>query len=174
MEERRLLPKTRWHSLSLQGLAPNKFSAIVNAILDGDLSMINSRTPHRGKRILVADDNSEHVGLMVEHLETDLGVIVDVAGTPEECLKKLQANFYDLLILDYRMPKHDGLWVIDQICRQGRRLPVLMVTSFHSDKFEDRVTRGYPIEVLSKNNTFEMIARRAGRILACTAAGPMP
>jgi CheY-like chemotaxis protein len=173
MEQRRPLPKSRWHSLSLQGLAPNKFSAIVNAILQGDLSMISSRTPHRGKKVLITDDNNDHIDRLVEYLETDLGVVVEVARTPDECLKKLQAQFYDLLILDYRLPKHDGLWVIDQICSQHRRLPVLMVTSFFSERLQERVSRGYPVEVVSKSNSFRLIARRAGRMLANTAAGPV-
>jgi len=172
MEQRRLLPKSRWHSLSLQGLAPDKFAAVVNAILDGNLSMISSRSPHRGKRVLVTDDNCEHVEFIVDSLETDLGVIVDIARTPDECLKKLQANFYDLLVLDYRLPKHDGLWVIDQICRGNRRIPVLMVTSFFSERLQERVSRGYPVEVVPKTNSFRFIARRAGRMLAATAAEP--
>jgi len=153
-------------------LAPEKFSSIVNAILGGSLSMISSRPPHRGKRVLVTDDNCDHIDSIVEFLETDLGVVVDIARTPEECLKKLRANFYDLLVLDYRLPKHDGLWVIDQICRRGRRVPVLMVTSFFSERLRERVSRGYPVEVVPKTNSFELIARRAGRMLASTAAEP--
>lgn len=172
MDRRKLLPKSRWHSLSLQSLAPDKFSAVVNAILNDNLAMISSRPPYRGKRVLVTDDNCDHLDSIVDYLETDLGVVVDIARTPGECLKKLRANFYDLLVLDYRLPKHDGLWVIDQICGGGRRLPVLMVTSFFSERLRDRVSRGYPVEVVPKSNSFRLIARRAGRMLATTAAEP--
>ena len=165
-------PKTRWHPLSLQALSPPKFSSVVNRILRGDLAVLNSRFPHHGKRVLVTDDNSDHINIIVEYLETDLGVLVDVARSPRECLKKLKTGSYDLLILDYRLPRHTGLWVIDQICRNGRRVPVLMMTSFFSDELSRRIGRDYPVEIMSKSSSFRLIARRAGRMLATTGAGP--
>jgi len=165
-------PKTRWHPVSLQSLSPRKFSSVVNDILRGKLSVMTSRSLHQGKRVLVTDDNSDHIEVIVEYLETDLGVMVDVAHSPDVCLKKLQVGSYDLLILDYRLPKHNGLWIIDQICRQGRRLPILMMTSFHSEELARRIGRIYPVEIMSKNDSFRLIARRAGRMLACTSAGP--
>ena len=165
-------PKTRWHSISLQGLAPQKFCAIVNRILQGDLAMIAARSPHHGKKVLVTDDQGDHIDAIVEYLETDLGVVVDIARSSNECLRKLQSGYYDLLILDYRLPKHDGLWVIDQICRLGRRVPVLMMTSFYSDDLRKRIGRDYPVDIMSKTNSFQLIARRAGRMLATTCAEP--
>jgi len=166
-------PKTRWHPLSLQTLSPQRFSAVVNRILRGDLSVMALRSPHHGKKVLVTDDNSDHIEIIVEYLEADLGVLVDVARSPDECLKKLQIGWYDLLILDYRLPKHDGLWVIDQICRRGRLLPVLMMTSFFSEELGRRISRNYSVEIVSKTASFRLIARRAGRMLAGTAARPV-
>ena len=173
MAKKEFPPKTRWHPLSLQGLSPQKFSSVVDQILRGDLSVISSRTPHRGKRVLVTDDNSDHIDVIVEYLETDIGVVVEVARTPEECLRRVRNSDYDLLLLDYRLPKHDGLWVVDQICRRGRRLPVLMMTSFYSRALSQRISRDYPVEIMRKTNSFRLIARRAGRMLAATGAGPV-
>jgi CheY-like chemotaxis protein len=173
MGKNKPLSKTRWHPLSLQALSPPKFSAVVNRILRGDLAVLNSRFPYHDKKVLVTDDNRDHIETIVEYLETDLGVLVDVARSPEECLKKLQSNSYDLLILDYRLPKHTGLWVIDQICRHGRRLPVLMMTSFFSEDLSRRISRDYPVEIMSKSCSFRTITRRAGRMLASTGAGPL-
>ncbi|MFC1475566.1 response regulator [Candidatus Zixiibacteriota bacterium] len=173
MGKKEPLSKTRWHPLSLQALSPPKFSSVVNRILCGDLAVLNSRFPHHDKKVLVTDDNRDHIETIVEYLETDLGVLVDIARSPDECLKKLQTSSYDLLILDYRLPKHTGLWVIDQICRRGRRVPVLMMTSFFSDELSRRISRDYPVEIMSKSSSFRMIARRAGRMLASTSAGPI-
>jgi len=167
------LPKTRWHALSLQALPPQKFCQIVNQILNGELTVIASRALHSGKRVLVTDDNGDHVDLIVESLETELGVLVDVARTPDDCLGKLQTNIYDLLILDYRLPQHDGLWVIDQICRRGRRVPVLLVTSFYREPLLERISREYAVEVMDKERSFQQIADKAGRLLAATCAGPV-
>ncbi len=173
MGRERSLPKTRWHPLSLQSLSPPKFSSVVNRILKGDLAVLNSRFPHHGKRVLVTDDNRDHIEVIVDYLETDLGVLVDVARSPEECLKLLRTGDYDLLILDYRLPKHTGLWVIEQICRRGRRIPVLMMTSFFSNALSRRISRDYPVEIMSKTTSFRLIARRAGRMLASTTAEPV-
>jgi CheY-like chemotaxis protein len=59
-------------------------------------------------RILVAEDSPVNQ-LVALHLLAKLGQEADVAGDGLEVLEKLRLRRYDLLFLDSRMPKMDGL-----------------------------------------------------------------
>lgn len=74
----------------------------------------------RGKRILVIDDEISMTGLL-EDILTDQGASVDAVNSGMDAMELLQANNYDLIICDLRMP---GL--------NGRRL-FKLVQSSHPD-----------------------------------------
>jgi len=168
-----LPPKSRWHPLSLQQLEPNKFADIVNRILDGDLSVLHSRVPRHSKRVLVTDDNEKHAQVLIDLLETDWGLAVDWANSSEACIQYLEKNHYDLLILDYRLPRKDGLWVVEELARRGRRLPVMMMTSFYHPQLSNSIRGRIGVEIYDKSDcSFERIARTAGRMLSITAPAP--
>jgi len=168
-----LPPKSRWHPLSLQRLEPNKFADIVNRILDGRLSVLRSRTPHRTKRVLVTDDNEMHAQLVLEALEAELGIIADWVDSSERCVQVLEREQYDLLILDYRLPKRDGIWVIDELAERGIRIPVVMMTSFFHPQLSETISRRMAVELFDKSNGgFSSLVRTAGRMLASTAPAP--
>ena len=170
-----LPPKSRWHPLSLQQLEPNRFADIVNRILDGNLSVLHSRVPRHSKRVLVTDDNERHAQLLIDLLETDWGLAVDWANSSEACLQYLEKNQYDLLILDYRLPKKDGLWVIDELARRGRRLPIMMITSFYHPQLSTNIRQRAGVEIYDKSEgSFEQLAQTASRLLSITATPPAP
>ncbi|MEW5874048.1 MAG: response regulator [Candidatus Zixiibacteriota bacterium] len=164
-------PKLRWHPLSLQQLEANKFTQIVNQILDGRLSVLHSSDARQTKRVLVTDDNKDHAGLLTELLESDWGVAVDYAPSSDQCLRLIDQTSYDLLILDYRLPKRDGLWVIEELARRGKRIPVMMMTSFYQPHLSAGIRRRLAVEIYDKaDGCFEALSRAAGRMLNATAA----
>ena len=144
MSKTSLPPKSRWHPLSLQQLEPNKFADIVNRILDGDLSVLHSRVPRHSKRVLVTDDNEKHAQALIDLLETDWGLAVDWANSSEACMQYLEKNHYDLLILDYRLPRKDGLWALGFIFLGSRGSKV-------------RTRRITSMEVLPSKGRFEVM-----------------
>jgi CheY-like chemotaxis protein len=161
----------RWHPLSLQQLEANKFTQIVNQILDGSLSVLRSGDARQSKRVLVTDDNKNDAGILTDLLESDWGVAVDYASSSEQCLRFVEQNTYDLLILDYRLPKRDGLWVVEELARRGQRIPVMMMTSFYRPHLSDGIRRRLAVEIYDKaDGCFEALSRAAGRMLGATAA----
>ncbi|MFE8031886.1 response regulator [Thiohalocapsa marina] len=116
----------------------------------------------RPGRVLVVDDQASVREVLGRYLST-WGFRVDTAADADSGLARLLAAAEDaepvsLLILDWKMPRHDGLWLLEQL--QGalaedrlRRIPiVLMVTAFERQALQKAAARGplQPDLVLSK------------------------
>jgi len=71
-----------------------------------------------------------------EGLEAD-DYSVRVAHTGEEGFYLVQAQPFDLVILDVMLPGHDGFEILATLRRRGIKTPVLLLTS--RDAIEDRV-----------------------------------
>jgi len=59
------------------------------------------------KKILLVDDESD-ANLSLSILLRDRGFDVDSFTSPSDALKYFRCNYYDLLVLDVRMPNMDG------------------------------------------------------------------
>src|SRR5512143_631389 len=82
------------------------------------------------RRILVAEDNEDTRVSLRQVLELALGVEVDLARDGNQALSLLLERPYSIMITDLRMPKLDGMKLIEEI--QARRLPVtVIVTTGH-------------------------------------------
>jgi len=88
-------------------------------------------------RILVAEDEPS----VAEGLQRSLrhaGYAVDCAKDGDEADAALEANEFDLLILDIGLPKKSGLEVLRRLRSRGSKVPVLILTA--RDSLNDRVT----------------------------------
>ena len=89
-------------------------------------------------RILVVEDDRKVAGFIRQGLEEE-GHVVDVAPDGEDGTALAHINDYDVILLDLVMPKKNGLQVAQELRREGRTTPILMLTS--RDATED-VVRG--------------------------------
>jgi DNA-binding NtrC family response regulator len=80
------------------------------------------------QRLLIVDDE-KNIRLTVRYTLEPLGFEVDAAVNGEEALEKLEAQPYDLVLLDLRMPGMEGLQVLRQIARRQPHTPVAIVTA---------------------------------------------
>ncbi len=122
--------------------------------------------------ILVVEDEQKMANALREGLEAD-DYSVRVAHTGEEGFYLVQAQPFDLVILDVMLPGHDGFEILSTLRRRGIRTPVLLLTS--RDAIEDRV-RGLDIgadDYLVKPFAFpELLARM--RVLLRRGKQPDP
>ncbi|HXI42191.1 MAG TPA: response regulator transcription factor [Bryobacteraceae bacterium] len=86
--------------------------------------------------ILVVEDEQKMAKALREGLEAD-EYSVRVAHTGEEGFYLVQAQPFDLVILDVMLPGHDGFEILATLRRRGIMTPVLLLTS--RDAIEDRV-----------------------------------
>jgi adenylate cyclase len=80
--------------------------------------------------VLVVDDDPVNRALLTRFLEQD-GYRVDTAADGRQALERLQAEPFDLVLLDVVMPNMDGYEVLTQMQRDEvlRHVPVVMITA---------------------------------------------
>ena len=78
-------------------------------------------------RILVVDDEPNIRTTLSRALDLE-GFAAETAATAQEALDKVQQWRPDLVLLDLRLPDHDGLWVIEQLSADPSPPPVVMMS----------------------------------------------
>jgi two-component system, OmpR family, response regulator ChvI len=68
------------------------------------------------KRILLVDDEHDNNSIFTIGLQ-DAGFEVDAYNDPELALSSFKPDYYDLLILDIRMPKMNGYELYENITK---------------------------------------------------------
>jgi two-component system, OmpR family, response regulator MprA len=86
--------------------------------------------------ILVADDDAGLRKALTRVL-TAHGFEVALAEDGEDALAQLRAKTFEALVLDVMMPGRDGIDVCQQVRREDKQLPILMLTA--RDAVRDRV-----------------------------------
>lgn len=87
-------------------------------------------------KILVVEDEKKVSSFIKRGLEEE-SYEVDTAYDGEEGLKLALDNLYDAIVLDWMLPKQDGLSVLKELRANKRSTPVLMLTA--KDTVEDIV-----------------------------------
>jgi DNA-binding NarL/FixJ family response regulator len=86
-------------------------------------------------KILLADDNATVRHYLRIILEQRGGwQVCDEAITGGEVLQKVQRTLPDLIVLDFHMPKLNGLEVAQQILQMFPEIPILLVTVHFSEQ----------------------------------------
>ena len=94
------------------------------------------------KRILIADDDQELVRLVSLELR-DNGYEVLTAGSGEDAVQRVYDEHPDLVILDYQMPKGDGIYVMAKLraALETFTIPVIMLTAYDSKDIRGQAFR---------------------------------
>lgn len=87
-------------------------------------------------RVLVVEDDAKLATVLRQGLK-EQGFAVDTAGDGVVGLKLALTTAYDAVLLDLMLPELDGLEVLRELRRQGRVVPVLILTARSS--VDDRV-----------------------------------
>ena len=92
------------------------------------MKILTSATPST-PNILLVDDNSD--GLLVRRcLLEEIGYCVQTAVNGEEGLKLFQAAKFDVVVTDYRMPRMNGVELIQRIRLLDPNARVILLSGF--------------------------------------------
>jgi DNA-binding response OmpR family regulator len=81
------------------------------------------------KRIAVVDDEPDITNVLKKALERH-GFTVDTFNDPQAVLASFQPMYYDLMIIDIRMPKINGFDLYRQLKKRDTGVKVCFLTAF--------------------------------------------
>lgn len=84
------------------------------------------------KRILVVEDEPDIAALIALHLG-ELATQLEVVGDGLQALARAQAQTWEAILLDVRLPGMNGLDICRELRRLGNPVPILMLTSLHTE-----------------------------------------
>jgi len=87
-------------------------------------------------RVLVVEDDPD-LNRQLKNALTDAGYVVDTAFDGEEGHFLGDTEPYDAVVLDIGLPEMDGISVLEAWRREGRTMPVLLLTA--RDRWSDKV-----------------------------------
>ena len=96
-----------------------------------------SGTPTRKKRLMVVDDERDIIESVKSALKAHYWV--DTANDALEALRAFKVRYYDLILLDYRMPKIDGAELYREIIRMDPMQKICFITAY--DDLNIRMSR---------------------------------
>ena len=110
-------------------------------------------------RVLIIEDNRELVGTLFDYFETR-GYVLDSTPDGVTGLALSKANRYDVILLDWNLPRMEGLEVLAQLRANGDSTPVIMLTA--RDDISDKVHgfRGGANDYLTKPFALEELEVR--------------
>lgn len=105
-------------------------------------------------RVLLVEDDAALAQMYRVKLERD-GYMVDVASDGEEALNMLDEELPDLIFLDVRLPKMDGLAFLERLRSHPRtkNLPVVIVSNYSEEELVRRGLQLGALEYLVKSQT---------------------
>lgn len=80
-------------------------------------------------RVLLVDDEKDITIIFKSSLER-AGFIVEVFNNPLEALSHFKPDYYDLVLLDVRMPQMSGFELYQQISKQDKGIKTCFITAF--------------------------------------------
>jgi two-component system NarL family response regulator len=88
-----------------------------------------------GIRIVLADDHPvvrDGLAAMINQ-QTDMEVVAE-AGDGEEAIVLFERHRPDVMVLDLRMPKRDGVAVVQHVLQRNPKARILIITTYDGDE----------------------------------------
>ena len=118
---------------------------------------------HRPRRILLVDDDPSLLVVLAEQLHDD-GYDVATARDGQEAMRRLEAGWPDLVLLDLMMPKVDGLALARQIKAEAD-LPIIVVSAIDTADSKARLLDEVAEDYVSKPYHYPELRARIQRVL---------
>ncbi len=106
---------------------------------------------------LVDDQTLVRQGLRSLLALTDDICVVAEASDGDEALAVVERSAPDVLLLDLRMPRRDGIATLQALRERGHHLPVLVLTTFDDDELVLQALRGGAHGYLLKDVSLEQL-----------------
>ena len=118
-------------------------------------------------RILIVDDHAILLRGLKEILEREFrDVSIGGAGTAEQALTQLDAENWDLVILDITMPGRSGVDILGNLKALRPKLPVLVLSMHPEDQYGKRVLKAGASGYMNKESAPEELIKAVRKLLS--------
>jgi NarL family two-component system response regulator LiaR len=120
--------------------------------------MSENATKQPKRTILLVDDHDvvrQGIRLIIE---TRLRHEVVEASSAEESLQAVRSHALDLVLMDARMPEHDGIWALRRIREVQPDLPVLILSTYDTEEYVEGSLEAGAAGYLLKEATTQQLA----------------
>jgi DNA-binding response OmpR family regulator len=114
--------------------------------------------------ILLIEDEDRLAASLTQGLSEE-GFVVDRAADGEAGLEKALSSGYDVLIVDWRLPRRDGRSLVEALREAGRDGPILMLTVMSETRHKVAGLRAGADDYLTKPFAFEELLARLRALL---------
>jgi two-component system response regulator VicR len=118
---------------------------------------------HRPQRILLVDDDPHLLVVLSEQLSDD-GFEVATARDGQEALRRLEAGWPDLIVLDLMMPRIDGLALARQIKAEAD-LPIIVLSAIDTSDSKASLLNEVAEDYVAKPYHYPELRARIQRVL---------
>jgi len=87
-------------------------------------------------RVVIADDSILFLERLKALLQTLKGVeIVGISNNGKDAVDKIKATNPDLAIIDIKMPKMNGIEVINEVRKENKKVKIMVITFYNSELY---------------------------------------
>jgi FixJ family two-component response regulator len=105
--------------------------------------------PYSGPIVAIVDDD-QAVGNAIEVLLRSIGVVARAFSSGEQFLLSPELSRTGCLVVDFDMPKMNGLDLHSQLSRLGKEIPTVLITAYPNDDIRARAIQAGIICYLPK------------------------
>jgi FixJ family two-component response regulator len=105
--------------------------------------------PNSGPIVAIVDDDKS-VGNAIQVLLRSIGVAAQAFSSGEEFLRSPELSRTGCLVVDFDMPKMNGLDLHNNLSRLGKAIPTVLITAYPSDDIRVRALQAGIICYLPK------------------------
>jgi CheY-like chemotaxis protein len=128
--------------LQLQSMAEYEYGGILQRQQQQEEEMDNQKRNER-KRILLVDDEPDHC-LIYQMVLRDGGFECISYTDSVKALQEFRANYYNLVILDIKMPILNGFELCKKIIEIDKNVHIIFITALSAEYYEDIRDQSYP------------------------------
>jgi len=100
-------------------------------------------------KILVVDDDTIVIKSCRRILEAE-GFEVTTVPSADEALEKIKAYDFDLVVMDVKMPKHDGIFLMREFKKNWPDIPIIVMSGYPTPETIADVLRLGAIQFIPK------------------------
>lgn len=107
------------------------------------------------KTVLLVDDNPDHLSLM-SHSIKDSNPLITVKSVEsgEKALEEMKRYSCDIAIIDYRMPKMNGIEVLEEMQKKGLNIPVIIITGVGDEQIAAKAIKKGAYDYITKTGDY--------------------